>query len=147
MANLGTLAVRVSTIQGIPLSVQYSTSVAFTPSARKFVYRRPVAWWRGYSNGDPTSLLQYPDNGRFGGLTEKALLMDPYVKVALIYYPTMTIIGFGISDAVGHLNLGYLDPAAPLALDKTDSSSYALIAFDPSRNFNLVGFDQLTPVT
>jgi hypothetical protein len=36
--------------------------------------------------------------------------------------------------------------AAPLALDRSDAANYALIAFDPARTFNLVGFDLLTPV-
>jgi len=144
MADLGTLAVSVSTIEGIPLSVQYATSVAATPRAAKFIFRRPVPFWRGYVN--PQDLLQYPDNGRFGGLTEKTLLVNPYTRVALVYYPTMTLIGFGISDEAGHVNFGYLDTNAPLALDRGDAANYALIAFDPSRTFNLVGFDLLTPV-
>ena len=145
MAYLGTLAVRVSTIQGITLNVPFATSVAATPRAHKVIFRRPVAVWRG-GYVDPTSLLQFPDNGRFGGLTEQSLLVQPNVRVALVYYPTMTLIGFGVSDSAGHVNFGYLDTNAPLALDRGDTANYALIAFDPTRTFNLVGFDELTPV-
>jgi hypothetical protein len=144
MANLGTLTVRISTSPSFSMSVRYSTSIAYVPTTHEFIFRRPVAWWRGYTNAQ--DILQYPDNGRFGGLTEKTLLVDPYVKVALVYYPTMTLIGFGTSDGAGGVTFGYLNNAAPLALDRGDAANYALIAFDPARTFNLVGFDLLTPV-
>jgi hypothetical protein len=144
MANLGTLGVTVSTLPSLTLNVSYATTIDAVPRTHQFTFRRPVAWWRGYVN--TWDLLQYPDNGRFGGLTEASLLTEPNVIVGLIYYPTMTLIGFQKSNAAGQVVFGYQQQAAPLALDRTDAANYALVAFDPTRSFNLVGYDLLTPV-